>query len=88
MKDLSQVFKHLTLVTQLGLSLAMPLLLCLFVCYLLTSRLSAPAWIYLPGFILGLGSSMMTAWKFYTAVVSRDAGKKKGKDTISFNDHS
>ncbi len=86
MKDLSKIIRQLTLVGQLGLSLATPLLLCLFVCYLLTSKLSAPAWIYIPGFILGIGSSMMTAWKFYTAVVSRD-NKKKKDSTVSFNDH-
>ncbi|MBO5999823.1 MAG: AtpZ/AtpI family protein [Lachnospiraceae bacterium] len=85
MKDLSKVMRQLTLVGQLGLSLATPLLLCLFVCYLLTSKLSAPVWIYIPGFILGIGSSMMTAWKFYTAVVGRE--KKKKDTTISFNDH-
>ena len=86
MKDLSKIMTQLTLVGQLGLSLATPLLLCLFVCYLLISKLSAPAWIYIPGFILGIGSSMMTAWKFYTAVISRD-NKKKKDSTISFNDH-
>ncbi|MBR2123392.1 MAG: AtpZ/AtpI family protein [Lachnospiraceae bacterium] len=86
MKDLSKIMRQLTLVGQLGLSLATPLLLCLFVCYLLISKLSAPAWIYIPGFILGIGSSMMTAWKFYTAVISRD-NKKKKDSTISFNDH-
>ena len=89
MKDLSEVLRHLTLVGQLGLSLAMPLLLCLFACYFLTSRLAAPVWIYIPGFILGIVSSFMTAYKFYMSVTAKDrtAKKKKKNRTISYNDH-
>lgn len=89
MKDLSEVLRHLTLVGQLGLSLAMPLLLCLFACYFLTSRLSWPVWIYIPGFILGIGSSFMTAYKFYRSVILKDrtAKKKKRDGTVSYNEH-
>ena len=48
----NEILAQLTLLGQLGLSLAMPILMCLGACYLLCTRLNAPLWIYLPGMIL------------------------------------
>ena len=47
----NEILAQLTLLGQLGLSLAMPILMCLGACYLLCTRLNAPLWIYLPGMI-------------------------------------
>ncbi|MCR5684145.1 MAG: AtpZ/AtpI family protein [Lachnospiraceae bacterium] len=78
--------RQLTLLSQLGLSLVVPLLGCLFICYWLASWLGLGGWIYIPGFILGLGSSAMTAWKFYISVILKDKKEKK-KTPPSFNSH-
>ncbi|SFC22386.1 AtpZ/AtpI family protein [Butyrivibrio sp. YAB3001] len=88
-KRMSQIIGQFAMVGQLGLSLLMPLLLCLFGCYLLCSRLSVGAWVYIPGFILGLGSSMMTAYKVYLSVIHKEEKKKKEKDSheVYFNRH-
>ena len=85
----SQLIGQFAMVGQLGLSLLMPLLLCLLGCYLLCTKLSVGAWIYIPGFILGLGSSMMTAYKVYLSVVHREEKKKKERDPneVYFNKH-
>ena len=88
MKRMSEIFGHLAMIGQLGLSLIMPLLMCLFACYLLCSKLSVGAWVYIPGFILGLGGSMMTAYKVYLAVLKKESKKKSRSDNeISFNKH-
>ena len=88
MKRWSQILKQFALVSQLGLSLIMPTLLCLLACMLLTTYAGVGAWIYIPGFILGLGSSFMTAYKFYQAVIRKEeAAGRKDKDKISFNSH-
>ncbi|MBP5152314.1 MAG: AtpZ/AtpI family protein [Lachnospiraceae bacterium] len=85
-KDLSKIFKNLTLLTQLGLSLIMPLLMCLAFCWYLTYRFNVGVWVYIVGFFFGLGASFMTAYKFY---VSQSNKSKKGtKNKVSFNRHA
>lgn len=74
MKQYSELMKNLSLLSQLGLSLIMPLLLCLFFCYALTKYIGVGQWVYLPGFVFGLGGSFMTAYKFYLSL------SRKGKD--------
>ncbi|MCR5828830.1 MAG: AtpZ/AtpI family protein [Lachnospiraceae bacterium] len=76
-KYLSEVVKQLSWLTQLGLSLITPVLLCILGCSFLCSRFGIGGWIYIPGFILGLGASFMTAYKFY---LSESAKGKKDKD--------
>ena len=88
-KDLSKLLSQFAMVGQLGLSLLMPLLLCLFACYLLCTKLSVGAWVYIPGFILGLGGSMTTAYKVYLSFISREEKMKRVRDPkeVYFNKH-
>ncbi|MCR5671965.1 MAG: AtpZ/AtpI family protein [Butyrivibrio sp.] len=88
-RQMSKLIGQFAMVGQLGLSLLMPLLMCLFVCYLLVTKLSLGAWVYIPGFILGLGASMTTAYKVYLSVVHREEKKKikKGPNEVYFNKH-
>ena len=86
-KHMSKIVSQFAMVGQLGLSLLMPLLLCLFACYLLCTRLSVGAWVYIPGFILGLGGSMTTAYKVYLSVIHREEKKKKDNKEFYFNRH-
>lgn len=89
MKEISKLLSQFAMVGQLGLSLLMPLLLCLFACYLLCTKLSVGVWVYIPGFIMGLGGSWMTAYKVYLSVVHREEKKKKARDPneVYFNKH-
>ena len=87
MRNWVTISQRLIMIGQLGLSLLMPLLLCLGGCYLLTSRLGIGIWIYFPGFIFGLGGSFMTAYKLWQSVIAKE--KKRGEsDPSSFNHHS
>ncbi len=81
----SRLIGQFAMVGQLGLSLLMPLLMCLFVCYLLVAKLSLPIWVYIPGFILGLGASMTTAYKVYLSVVHKEEKKKIKRDPNEIN---
>lgn len=87
MKDWAAISQRLVMIGQLGLSLLMPLLLCLGACYLLTSRLGLGLWIYLPGFIFGLGGSFMTAYKLWLSVRRKAHEEGEAADT-AFNRHS
>ncbi|MBO5621447.1 MAG: AtpZ/AtpI family protein [Butyrivibrio sp.] len=88
-RNASKLIGQFAMVGQLGLSLLMPLLMCLFACYLLVSKVSAPVWIYIPGFILGLGASMTTAYKVYLSVVQKEEKKKikRNPNEVYFSKH-
>lgn len=86
MKQWGPLMKQITLISQFGISLVVPLLLCLFLCSWLTERFALGSWIYIPGFILGLGSSAMTAYKLYLTVLKREQKEKKPR--TAFNRHS
>lgn len=73
-QGLQQAMEYLIWVGQLGISLVTPLLLCLLGCWWLTARMGVGLWVYLPGFILGLGSGCTNAWQFYR-MTTRDKGK-------------
>ena len=81
----SRLIGQFAMVGQLGLSLLMPLLMCLALCYLLVTKLSTPIWVYIPGFILGLGASMTTAYKVYLSVVHKEEKKKLKRDPNEVN---
>ncbi len=85
MKDWMQFSQRLIMLGQFGLSLLMPLLMCLGICYLLISRLGLGLWIYFPGFLFGLGASFMTAYKFWLSVSAKE--KKGESEPPAFNVH-
>ncbi|EEJ50291.1 AtpZ/AtpI family protein [Oribacterium sinus] len=85
MKEWSKAFRNLTILSQFGLSLAMPLLLCLFVAYQLREHFHLSYWIYLPAFFFGLAASFMTAYKFYLSVSEKE--KKQETKDRAFNQH-
>ena len=88
-KRMSEILGQFAMVGQLGLSLLMPLLMCLVACYLLCAKLSIGGWVYIPGFILGLGGSMTTAYKVYLSVIHKEEKKKKANKSneVYFNKH-
>ncbi len=78
--------KNISLLTQLGLSLVTPLLLCIAACYALTTYVHIGSWVYLPGIFFGLGGSFATAYKFYQMVMKDEKGNERAKSK-SFNSH-
>ena len=86
MKDWVTISQRLVMIGQLGLSLLMPLLISLGVCYLLSTRLGLGLWIYFPGFLLGLGASFMTAYKLWLTVSAKEK-KKSETEPPAFNLH-
>ena len=63
----------------------MPLLMCIALCWYLTTYHNVGLWVYIPGFFLGLGGSAMTVYKFYLSEISKN--KKEEKKSVSFNRH-
>lgn len=87
MKQWTDIMKNISLLTQFGLSLMTPLLLCLGICWWLCNHFGLDGWIFIPGFFFGLGGSGMVAYKLYLSETLRQKKEKK-KEKISFNRHS
>lgn len=86
MKNWSNILNQIAMIGQFGLSLVVPVLMCLAVCYVLTVKVGLGDWIYIPGFILGIGSSCMTAYKTYQSAIGKS--KKESDDSpTAFNRH-
>ena len=68
MKQWSEIIRNVPMLSQLGLSLITPVLICLAVCWLIVSKTGAGGWVYIPGFFFGLGGSGTVAYKFYLSI--------------------
>ena len=86
MKKWADILKNISILTQFGFSFITPLLMCLAVCWWLSSRWGIGGWIFIPGFFFGMGGSGMVAYKLYLTVTNRQKKEKK-KPKISFNRH-
>lgn len=86
-EDLNYIVKGMALLSQFGLSFIMPTLICIGICWWLTAKLGAGQWVFIPGLFFGLGSSFMTAYKFYISE-KKKAEKETDKKKVSFNQHS
>lgn len=60
---LRECAENLALLTQLGLSVAVPPILCLYAANWLRSRLDLGLWIMVIGLLLGLGGAAVNVWK-------------------------
>ncbi|MCD7735610.1 MAG: AtpZ/AtpI family protein [Lachnospiraceae bacterium] len=89
MKKNRDFIKNITLFSQFGLSLVTPLLMCMLACWWLTSHAGLGTWVYLPGFVLGLGGSGTFAYRSYLTVIKREEKDKneKKREKVSFNKH-
>lgn len=85
MKKWGEIGRNLTLLSQLGLSFIMPILICVGLCWFLCDRFGIGGWIYIIGFFFGFGGAFMTAYKFYLSVMSKE--KRQDKKRVSFNKH-
>ncbi|MCF0133294.1 MAG: AtpZ/AtpI family protein [Blautia sp.] len=88
MKKWNDMIKSITLFSQFGFSFITPMIMCVGIGWLFTAKLSVGAWVFIPGFIFGIGSSFMVAYKFYRkAVRDNEREQNERKKTISFNQH-
>lgn len=85
MKGLYKALEDLVWLTQLGLSILLPLLLCLGGCWWATNRWGWPLWVYLPGILLGLAAGAQNFWVF--AKERLDRAKREHPRRVGFNSH-
>lgn len=80
-----KLFRELVWLTQLGLSILSPLLLCVLLAVWLRNRFGVGGWVVVLGILLGLGGAVSAGVAFARSLRSLDDPKHKPPD--SFNDH-
>jgi hypothetical protein len=69
-------FAKLTLITQFGVSLISPILLCLFVSIWIQERFQIGYWVVIIGILLGIAAMMNTFYRFYKKYTSEEDKEK------------
>lgn len=77
MKKFVQMGKALSLITQLGLSIAAPIFLSVWGAGRLAKKLDLGNWVILLGILFGIGGAAASALKFYHYVINKEGGKEK-----------
>lgn len=86
MKPWMKMMQDLTWLTQLGISITAPPLLCALGAGWLISRFGWPGWVMLPALLLGLGGAAASMWGFYRHAQLK-AQKAKRSAAPAFNQH-
>ena len=86
MNSHSKALQNLLWISQLGVSLITPPLVCIWGAYWLQNHFSLGGWIMILGIILGFGAAASSGMAFYRMVL-RQAKKKEEKHGKSFNSH-
>ncbi len=61
------VWNYMVLITQFGVSLIVPLLICVFVSLWIQSKFSTGYWVVIVGILLGISALINTFYRFYKA---------------------
>ncbi len=86
MRSWTKTFKYLSWLTQLGVSVAAPPLLCIWICWQLQRRFGLGEWLMILGILFGLGGSISSAAGFYR-MTRRQAERGEPEPPPAFNDH-
>lgn len=78
------ILQGLSFLGQLGFSLAMPLILCIWGAIWLKDRFGLGNWIVIAGLILGLGGAV-SSFNGFIRYVQRKAAQKNDQNPGSFN---
>ena len=82
---LYKALEDLVWLTQLGLNILLPLVLCLAGCWWAVDRWNWPEWLFLPAILLGLAAGAQNFWVF--AKERLDRTKNETSKRVGFNHH-
>ncbi|OUQ34345.1 hypothetical protein B5E67_13585 [Faecalibacterium sp. An122] len=85
LKGLYKVLEDLVWLTQLGLTMLLPLVMCLGGCWWAVTRWGWPMWLYLPAVLLGLAAGGQNFWVFARGRLRR--AQKDQNRRVGFNHH-
>lgn len=74
---LRECVQNLALLTQLGLSMAVPPLLCLYAADWIRNQLNLGLWIMVLALLAGIAGGVISVWKIWKMIEGR--GEQRGK---------
>jgi len=80
-----KALSDLVWLTQLGLTMLLPLVMCLGACWWAVEHWGWPMWLYIPAVLLGLAAGGQNFWSFAKQRINR--AKKEKTSRIGFNSH-
>ena len=85
LKGWYKALEDLVWLTQLGLNMLLPLVLCLAGCWWAVERWNWPEWLFLPAVGLGLAAGAQNFWVFCKERLERSKHEKNHR--VGFNSH-
>ena len=85
LKGWYKALEDLVWLTQLGLNMLLPLVMCLGGAWWAVNSWSWPEWVFLPAILLGLAAGAQNFW--YFAKEHMDRTKKEKPKRVGFNSH-
>lgn len=77
---LKECMENLALLTQLGVSIAVPPILCLLAANWLRGKWGLGLWIMIVALVLGLGGSASNVWKFWKQLKKREEREERDEN--------
>lgn len=72
-----EIMRGLSYLTQVGLSVASPMILCLLAARWLQSRFGWGGWVMIAALLFGLASGLVSLWKFLTLVQKKASDRPR-----------
>ena len=85
LKGWYKALEDIVWLTQLGLNMLLPLVLCLGGCWWAVTNWGWPEWLFLPAVLLGLAAGAQNFWVFCKERLDRT--KKEKNARVGFNSH-
>lgn len=85
MNSFYKILNDLVWLTQLGLTMLLPLVMCLGGCWWAVEHWEWPGWLYLPAILLGLAAGGQNFWRF--AKQRMNQAQKEKSSRVGFNSH-
>jgi len=85
LKGWYKALEDIVWLTQLGLNMLLPLVMCLGGCWWAVNNWNWPEWLFLPAVLLGLAAGAQNFWVFCKERMDRT--KKEKPKRVGFNSH-
>lgn len=87
MRPMKKLIRDLTMLSQLGISLVVPPLVCTWLGSVLQRRYALGTWVVIVALVIGLMTAASTAYSFYRRFAAKEKKDDEAPPPTSFNSH-